>query len=355
MEAIQVFFFFSLTALATAALVPLVRRLALCFGIVDVPNEPRKIHTRVTALLGGLAPFFVFVAGVFLVISFGLTSELRLKHLIGVLIGSALLMIGGWLDDKFKLSPAKQIIWPILAVAVVIVSGIGIRALQNPFGGTISLVQTEWIVAWVGGWPYRITLMADVVTFVWLMGMMYTTKFLDGLDGLTSGITVIGTLIIALVSILPPLHQTGLATVAALGAGAFLGFLIWNWHPAKIFLGEGGSLFAGFLLGTLAILSSSKIAITLLVVGIPILDVIWVIARRLLWEKRSPWQGDDKHLHFRLLHIGLSHRQAVGVLLALSVAFGAIGLVASSAGKLTALIILVLLLVIGGIMITREK
>ncbi len=334
-------------------LVPLIRRWAIRCRVVDEPNEPRKIHARAIPLLGGLAPFFVFVGGLALAVVAGLVTDLPTKHLFGLVIGGALLMIGGALDDKFHLAPSKQIIWPVLAALVIVASGIGIRGLHNPFGGTISLAQFDWIIVWIGEWPYRITLWADLFTFIWLMGMMYTTKFLDGLDGLTSGITVIGALIIALVSILPPLHQTGLALVAALGAGAFAGFLFWNWHPARIFLGEGGSLFAGFLLGTLAILSVSKVAVTLLVIGIPILDVVWVISRRVFWEKRAPWRGDDKHLHFRLLRVGLSPRQAVSLLLLISIAFGAIGLLASGLGKLIALIILLLLLVGCGILITK--
>ena len=118
---------------------------------------------------------------------------------------------------------------------------------------------------------------------------MYTTKFLDGLDGLVSGLSVIGGLIVAGLCLFTKFFQPEIATISLIFAGACAGFLIFNFYPAKIFLGEGGSLFCGFILGTLAIISGGKIATTLLILGIPILDLIWVILRRLIGEHRAPW------------------------------------------------------------------
>ncbi|MDO8581764.1 MAG: MraY family glycosyltransferase [bacterium] len=332
------------------AFVPIVRKLAWRFHAVDIPAtaNDRKVHTRPTPLLGGLAVFFSFFILVFLLYLWGVdfsANQITAKHLIGIFLGSALLMIGGFLDDRYRLPPAKQIIWPIAAALVVVASGIGITYITNPFGGPLGTEQIrldgyEKILFWFRGWPYKLTILADLFTFLWLLGMMYTTKFLDGLDGLVSGVTIIGAFIVAALSLDPVVHQQGTALLAIVLAGAFTGFLLWNWHPAKIFLGEGGSLFAGFILGTLSIVSGSKVATTALVFGIPILDVLWVIVRRLLWERRSPLQADRKHVHFRLLDIGLSHRRVVILLYLLTAYFGVTALFLQSRGKLIAFIVL---------------
>ena len=134
-------------------------------------------------------------------------------------------------------------------------------------------------------------------------------------------------------------------------AGSAIGFLVWNWHPAKIFLGEGGSLYIGFVLGVLAIISGAKIATTLLVMGVPILDVVWVIVRRLFWERRSLARADRKHLHYRLLDVGLSHWQAVVFLYVLTGTFGLVALGLGSSGKLIALIVLMVVMVMLGFLL----
>ena len=129
--------------------------------------------------------------------------------------------------------------------------------------------------------------------------MMYTTKLLDGVDGLVSGLGVIGGFVIFLFTATTNYFQPDIALASAIFGGASLGFLIFNWHPAKIFLGEGGSLLIGYILGVLAIISGGKIAIALLILGIPILDVLWTIIRRLL-KKQNPFKFSDKlHLHHR--------------------------------------------------------
>lgn len=327
----------------------LVKKMATYLGVVDCPDIDRKIHKQPKPLLGGLAVFLAFFLTLIIVAWLDIevfSVHIKPKHLIGIFIAACFLMLGGVLDDKYSLRPRYQIIWPILATLIVIASGVGIVYLTNPFGGIINVASYHKILFWFKGWPYRITLPADIITLIWLMGMMYTTKFLDGLDGLVSGITVIGAVIIFALSLILFFAQTATAVLAMILAGVFAGFLIFNWHPAKIFLGEGGSLFAGFMLGVLAISSGSKIATTMLVMGIPILDVAWVIIRRLFWEKKSPLWADKKHFHFRLLDIGFSHRKAVLFLYFLTAYFGIAALFLQSQGKLIALIILSILMLI---------
>ncbi|MBU0649145.1 undecaprenyl/decaprenyl-phosphate alpha-N-acetylglucosaminyl 1-phosphate transferase [Patescibacteria group bacterium] len=331
-------------------LTPLVKRLALKLNIVDNPADiERKIHKKPTALLGGLA-IFLAVATMILIWWLGtdylFMGSILPKHLIGVLVGALILIIGGFIDDKYNLKPYQQIIWPTLAALSIIAAGIGINEITNPFGGVIALNTWEYNIFWWHGLAYKLTLPSDIFTFVWLMTLMYTTKFLDGLDGLAAGITAIGALMIVFLALFTKFYQPDVALISLIVAGALVGFLMFNFHPAKIFLGEGGSTLCGFFLGTLAVISGGKIATALLVMGIPVLDVVWVILRRMFFEKKSPFKADKKHLHFRLLDIGLSQRRAVLFLYSLTAAFGVCTLFLQSKYKLLALAALCLAMII---------
>lgn len=336
------FISFILTFFLTVFLTYAVRRLALRWNIVDIPTSERKIHKKPIPLLGGLAIFLAF----FLVLGYYvfftdkvLGGQILAKHLVGIFLGGLLLMIGGFLDDKYNLKPKWQIIWPILSVLIVIASGIGITYITNPLGGMLRLDEWQKIVFWWHGVPYKITLLADIFTFVWLLGMMYTTKFLDGLDGLVSGITSIGAVIIFFVSLMKEVSQPETAMLSIILAGACAGFLVWNFNPAKIFLGEGGSLFTGYMLGILSIIAGGKIATTLLIMGLPILDAFLVLVQR-LFAKKSLVLADQRHLHFRLLDAGMNQRQAVFSLYLVTLIFGSSTLFLKSEGKLFALILL---------------
>lgn len=332
------------TVVTAVAVTALVRSFALRRGVLDAPLSQRKVHTVPTPLLGGIAVIIAVCVGMCVAYPSLIGGYLLPKHLLGVCVAALLIAIGGAWDDRRNLPPHVQIIFPILASLIIVASGIGISYITNPFGGTFSLEQWHVVLFTWNGLPYGITLWADLFTVVWLMGMMYTTKFLDGLDGLVSGVSVIGMLIIFGLSLQPHVFQPETGTLALIGAAAFLGFLVWNWHPAKIFLGESGSLFAGFFLGTLSIISGAKIATALLIVGIPVLDVAWVITRRLFVEHRSPFSADRKHLHLRLLDAGLSHRTVVIVLYVFTAVFGMTGLFTQSRTKVAALVVLLVVM-----------
>ncbi len=316
--------YFLLAFVLSAALVPLLRFLAFRFKILDQPNE-RKIHRRPTPLLGGFAIFFSFFAILFLTKDHLFPSALSIFHWLGFFSGALILMIGGFLDDKYNLKPKWQIIFPILAITAVLLGGIEIPKISNPFGGFFYL-----------DWKF---LSAGLIA-VWLMGMMYTTKLLDGVDGLVSGLGLIGSLVIFLFTMTTQYFQPDIAWAAWLFVGATAGFLVFNWNPASIFLGEGGSLLVGYVLGVLAIISGGKIAIALLIMGIPILDVAWTIIRRSLKGKNPFRFADKKHLHHRLLAAGLSQKQTVIVFYSLAFFFGFSGLFLQSRGKLIALSLL---------------
>ncbi len=329
----------------------IVRRLALRFGVLDRPEGERKKHARPTPLLGGAAVIAAVSVGVSVAWPQLIGGYLLPKHLIGLFFGAATLLIGGALDDKFNLSPRVQFIFPVVAALAVIGSGIGIDYITNPLGSVLRLDSWSIELFRIGELPYQLTVWADLFTFIWLLGMVYTTKFLDGLDGLVSGVSVIGAVIIAVLSLTATVYQPETAHLSLLVGAAFLGFLVFNWNPASIFLGESGSLFAGFALGVLAIISGGKIATTLLILGIPILDVAWVIIRRLLYRK-SPFAADRGHLHLRLVDSGLSVRRVVLLLYTLTVLFGISSLFLQSTSKVWALLVLGATAVfIGGVLV----
>ena len=323
--------------LLTVLIVPLIARFAKQQRIVDDPKTAaRKVHAAPIPLLGGTAIFIssfliLFVLRVFHLANFSLIPD---RYLFGVFAAGLIIIIGGYLDDRYNLRPSRQILFPVIAALVVIFFGINIGFITNPFGGAASSIF------------YISSIVGSVIVFFWLMGMMYTAKFLDGLDGLVSGMAVIASLIIFLVSLDWDVTRSATGLWALVLMGSALGFWVYNWQPAKIFLGEGGALFIGFMLGVLSIISGSKITTTLLVVGIPALDVLWVIIQR-LFKKESPFShADRKHLHFQLLSVGLSKRESVLLLYLIALAFGSLAIFSTSSGKVISLALLIILMIL---------
>jgi len=312
------------TFILSAALVPLVKRFAVKRDILDRPTSDRKIHTHPIPLLGGLAVYISFTLVIIGYVVFSdqlVAGYLKPLQLVGIIGAGIILMIGGYYDDKLNLKPSRSIIAPLLASALAIACGLSIKGVTNPIaGGTIHFDQlmTEFNSQIIF---YLMQLVTIGISFVWMMGMMYTTKYMDGLDGLVTGVGLIASIIIFVVAQNPTLQQDYVALLAIIFAGALAGLLIYNFYPAKIFLGEGGSLFIGLVIASLAIISGTKIATALLVMGVPIFDVAWVISRRIFTGK-SITSGDKQHLHHRLLNVGFSHRNAVLFIYLLTFLFG---------------------------------
>jgi UDP-GlcNAc:undecaprenyl-phosphate GlcNAc-1-phosphate transferase len=271
-------------------------------------------------------------------------GKLEYHHWLGFFTGACFLMIGGFLDDKYSMPAGIQIIWPLLAVASIIAGGVGISKISNPLDGLIFLDSFKISLWQINNTTYYIVILADLFTLIWLMGMMYTTKLLDGVDGLVSGMAAIGGLIIFLFTTTTQYYQPDIALASLIFSAACLGFLVFNWHPAKIFLGEGGSLLLGYILGVLAIISGGKVAIALLIMGIPILDVGWTILRRLYYGKNPFKFADKKHLHHRLLDLGLGQRKTVLFYYIMALAFGGSALFLQSGGKFYALLLLFIIM-----------
>lgn len=310
------------------ALTPFIARIARERGVVDAPGDQRKIHTRAMPLLGGWALYLAAACVLIplLIFSTRLTGgEVTFTHYLGFLLGGLVLVIVGSLDDRFTLPPHVTILAPVAAALIAVLSGTEVEKLTNPFGGVLYLSQA----------------VSNVLVFVWLLTVMYTTKMLDGLDGLSTSISSIGAFMVLLLTLTTAYFQPDVSVFSAVILGSFLGFLVWNSHPASIFLGEGGSTFVGYSVGMLAVISGGKLATALLVLGIPLLDVAWVVLRRLrIGGLKQVVKGDRKHLHHRLLDLGWTQRRIVFAYSAFAVLFGGSALFLQSREKLIALFLL---------------
>ncbi len=336
---------FLIATLLSLALTPLVMRVAFAIGAVDKPEE-RKIHKRLMPRLGGVATFVSF--GVTLMISHFLFPHLDLAEVVTrgnwlmVAASFVLILTLGVCDDVWQLKAGSKFLVQLLAGALVYAAGFRISEITNPFGGGL----------------LNLGVFALPLTVLWVVGITNAFNLIDGLDGLASGISLIAGLSIAAISIFHDDVQTAAVSLALVGA--VFGFLRYNFNPAKIFLGDSGSLFLGFTLAILSIESSTKgstafsLIVPILVLGVPIMDTILAMIRRVLGsfltnkssapsstEKiRSMFVPDKRHIHHQLMATGLSHRDAVIVLYLVSVAFG-IGAFLVTAGSLSTSLLLV--------------
>lgn len=302
--------------LMAAALAPLARRLGRRWGLEDHPGG-RRAHRGVIARTGGVALFGAFIGALavaYLLLPRWLpasTDPNESTRLLGLLLGSTAAFGFGLADDKYELSWRGQFAVQLVCAAIAIGSLIFIERVNNPFTNQ-PVVFPDLIVA--------------TLTTFWFMGAMNTLNWLDGLDGLAAGVTAI--LALVLVSHMlwraePPQGSVAVLPLALLGAT--LGFLPWNFSPARLFMGSSGSYFLGFAVAALGIIGGARMATVLLVLGLPILDVAWLIWRR---KRRgvSPGAGGRDHLHFRLLDAGFGPRRIVLAYYAFCAAFGLLAL-----------------------------
>lgn len=323
---------FSSSALLGLFVTFVVRYFALRFDVVDKPDGSRKLHKEPVPLLGGTAIYVVVALFVVISLIFSDTLTSGLVHTsayVGFLLGGLVLIIGGALDDKYSLPPHLSMIAPIIAAACAVMGGIAINKLSHPFGGFID----------ISGW------ISSILVFGWLIVMMYTSKLLDGLDGLSSGVSLIGMFVIVALSLSTRYFQPDVSLLAVVCAGAVSGFLVLNMPKAKIFLGEGGSTLVGYLLASLAVISGGKLAIALLVMGIPLLDVFWVMIKR--WRAhgiKSIVKGDRRHLHHRLIENGFSVHKVLVLYFGIAIIFGGSALFLQTGQKMIAFFLLILLL-----------
>lgn len=326
------------TALVSAGFTLVVRQFVQVTKLGLAEPRERDVHKVAIPRLGGVAVSmaFIFVSLLLYVLQPGLLAfipETILgidKNLLGILAGVILLSVVGAFDDIYGLSPWVKLAFHIVAGVILAASTVLISHITNPFGGAIVL----------GWWTYPLVV-------AWVVFMINVLNFLDGLDGLAVGTSLIATVILYLVAVNPTVNQASMAVLALILTGALAGFLPFNFYPAKIFLGDSGSQVLGFLLAAFAIISGAKLATAFLVLGVPILDVFWVVGRRIL-TKQPIYKADRYHIHHRLLRAGLSQKQAVLLLYAVSAVFGMVALQTQSLGKLYAALILIGVMILGG-------
>lgn len=285
---------------------PLIIKYAKILGIIDDPSKskhPKVIHTYPIPRGGGIPIFVSLIAAALIFLPLD-------KQLIGILIGATLLVVMGFLDDKYNLNPYLRLGIGLLAASASVISGIGISFISNPLGGIIDLSHPQ-IVLNILGQPRTIWILSDIFAIFWITFMMNIVNMgAKGVDGQMSGVTVISALTIAFLSLKysADITQWPVIILAAITAGAYLGFLPWHTYPQKIMPGYGGSTLAGYLLAILSILSTTKVGALVVVLGVPLIDTGYTVIRRLLSGKSPVW-GDRGHLHHRLLDAGLSKSQ----------------------------------------------
>jgi UDP-GlcNAc:undecaprenyl-phosphate GlcNAc-1-phosphate transferase len=295
---------FLLAAIIAVAVTPVVRAVVLRYEIVDRP-EARRVNKIPVPRGGGLAvcAAFLLVAGLFLLVNqtahfVPVPFSLDPSEVAALLLGGAAATALGAIDDLFDLRARYQLIGQVFLACFAVALGVSITFITNPLGPDFQFSGP----------------LAAGLTIFWIVGMINSINWIDGLDGLSSGIAFIAAVTIGIISLTTQVvGQPLIAVLCFTLAGSLLGFLRWNFHPATIFAGTSGVQFVGYTLALLAILGTAKVAVALLVLGVPIIDTFWIIVRRLS-ERRSPFSPDRTHIHHRLLDLGLSHRQTVLVI-----------------------------------------
>ncbi|KAA3656517.1 MAG: undecaprenyl/decaprenyl-phosphate alpha-N-acetylglucosaminyl 1-phosphate transferase [Chloroflexi bacterium] len=318
---------FGASFLVATLMTPVAQQLSFRLGIVAIPGG-RRVHSGKVPKLGGM-PLMVA-----LLVAWGLIywlrppqSESDVLLLPGVMLGTIVLFIGGLLDDYWDLPPWAQFATQFIGLGIAMRFDVFIGRFTNPLKG--KEVQLDQYPEW---WWLILLL-----TLIWIVGMINTINWLDGLDGLAAGVGTIAAVLFAWHSY--TLEQYTVAAFPLALAGALLGFLIFNFVPAKIYL-AGGAYLLGYQLATLSIISPAKIATALLVLAVPIIDVAWRIIDRLR-HGRSPFQGDRGHLHFMLYDMGVPMRLIVGGYFLITLAFGLTAIwIPSPRGKLVVLVVL---------------
>ncbi len=315
------------------ALTPPVKILAERVGAIDVPLDDRRMHKTPIPRMGGLAIFLAFF----------LTSLLFLhpldRGMQSVLLALVVIVILGVLDDIYNLHPGLKLAVQIGAACIVIFyGGIRIDHITNPFGGVKSF--------------FALGVFEIPVTLLWIVAITNAVNFIDGLDGLACGVSCITSINMLVIALL--VAEPKVALIMAALAGACLGFLPYNFNPAKIFMGDTGSTFLGFLLASVSIQGLFKayavvsVAVPFLLLGLPIFDIVSSVIRRLAHGK-NPMQGDRGHFHHRLIDMGLSQKQSVAVAYLLTAVMGLATVLLTSTGAMKTVMVVLAVVVVGGI------
>lgn len=301
-----------ISILISAAFTPFVKRIAVKLDVIDIPKDSRRVHNKPIPLLGGLAIYLSFI--ITLILNKGELSSPEK----GLIFGATVIVIGGFIDDKYDIKPWCKLLFQILAALILIYFGIRITIITNPVSSIYQYIH--------------IGMLSIPLTIIWVVGITNAMNLIDGLDGLAAGIALIAGITLSIIAVLNGRNEAAMVTI--IFTGAILGFLPYNFNPASIFMGDTGAQLLGFMLAAISIEGAIKsaavfpIAVPILAFGIPIYDTLFAVIRRKINGK--PIMSADKgHLHHRLLDMGLNQKQAVLIMYIISAILGSFSIIAA--------------------------
>lgn len=319
-----------LTAMVVSFLMcPMVKSFAYKIGAIDVPKDNRRMHKKPVPRLGGLAIFLGFIVSMLLFAH--VDHEMQ-----GILLGAVIIVVLGVVDDMSPLRASFKFIVQIVAALVAVFHGVVIETLSNP---NVFSQSPYWNLGWI----------AIPVTVLWIVGITNAVNLIDGLDGLACGVSTISALTMLVIALL--VSEADVAIIMAALVGACLGFMPYNRNPAKMFMGDTGSTFLGYILATISIQGLFKyyaivsFAVPFLILGLPMFDTIFAIVRRLA-HGQNPMAPDRGHIHHRLIDMGLNQKQAVASLYAVSSILGLSAVVLTASGAIKAMLLLMTLMIV---------
>jgi UDP-GlcNAc:undecaprenyl-phosphate/decaprenyl-phosphate GlcNAc-1-phosphate transferase len=309
--------------ISSILLTPLVKKLAFKIGATDRPNH-RKVHQKIMPRLGGLAIYLSFIIGMLVIRPGG-------QYATPIIIGSIIIVVTGILDDIMELSAKVKFIAQIAAAGLVVIwGGVHVQFINLPFGGQVEFGY-----------------LSIPLTIIWIVGITNAINLIDGLDGLAAGVSSIALITISGMAII--MGDGYVTAVASIVLASTLGFLLYNFHPAKIFMGDTGALFLGYMISVLSLLGFKNVTlisfiVPIIILGVPISDTFFAIIRRIVNKK--PLSAPDKsHLHHCLLRAGFTHRQTVLMIYAMAAFFGLSAIIFSQAKLLGGFFYIVILLI----------
>lgn len=334
---------FILAFIITFMTTPYTIKLANKIGAIDVPKDKRRMHTKKMPKFGGPAVILgLLVSMIYLITVMSIEGSINLfteqeygKKLLGVLLGIVIITITGILDDTKTLKWWQQLIGQVSAAIIVVLFGIKIEHLNIPFLYKVGLSEA----------------FSSILTIFWIVGIINAINLIDGLDGLSSGIALISSISLMIIFLMNDSPMIATIIVTAM-SGALVGFLPYNFSPAKTFIGDTGSNFLGFILAVVSILGVAKtytvavIILPVIVLGLPIFDVIFAIVRRIAKGKsiKAVFEPDKGHLHHRLVEKGFTQKQAVLILYGLSASLGMFAIILLDSGIWKALSFLLMII-----------
>lgn len=331
------FLFKLMAALLAAGLIsflatPLVKNLAYKVGAIDVPKDNRRMHHEPIPRLGGLAIFIAFLFTVIVLADIDRTTR-------GILLGAIMIVILGVMDDIMTLKALPKFLVQIAAAGVAVYHGCVIQFISNPnIFSPLDYLNLGWL--------------SIPVTIIWIVAITNAVNFIDGLDGLAVGVSAISTASLLIIALM--VEELNIAIILAALLGSCLGFIPYNKNPAKIFMGDTGATFLGFILATLSVQGLFKLyaiisfAVPFLILGIPIFDICFAFLRRIA-KGQNPMQADRGHVHHRLIDMGFNQKQAVAISYMLTAILGLAAVLLTSSGELRALILIGSVIVVGAI------